>query len=53
MSRLKTKGKKRIKCRFCDKDRKKNLSYYRDWNYYCNKSCYKKFKNKEVTDGKS
>ena len=48
MSRQKIKARKMMKCKHCSKDKKKNLSYYRDGIYYCNKNCWKKWKK----DGK-
>lgn len=45
--RKQTKANKRIKCPFCNKNKKRALSYYRNGEYYCSKAHWKSFLLKE------
>jgi len=41
------KAKRRIKCECCNKDKKRNLSYYRNGKYFINKKHWLKYKKEQ------
>ncbi len=41
------KAKRRIKCECCNKDKKRNISYYRNGKYFINKTHWIKYKIKQ------
>ena len=53
MSRKKIKNNKRTDCGFCNKDIKKNMSYYRDEKYFCHKTHWARLKKEGAKDGKN
>lgn len=50
MSRNKIRQERVANCPFCNKEIKRGLGYYRNGKYYCNKSHYKKYKEKLIKE---
>ena len=41
---------KKVNCTSCNKQLKIVKRYYRNGKYFCNKNCYKTFKNKQAQE---